>query len=81
MATLIVGLMVLVGAAVWASSASEGAWLAFLESPVQPEQSGVEAQKQKRCVRTLANTSETRSQVSRVASLPGLHQSKIEVVK
>jgi len=81
MATLIVGLTVLVGAAVWASYASEGAWSAFLESPAQLEHSEGEAQEQKSVVRTLANTSETKSQVSRIASLPGLHQSKIEVVK
>jgi hypothetical protein len=74
MATLIVGLAVLVGATAWASYVSEGAWLTFFESPAQPEE-------EKNCIRMLPNPRETKSPVNRITDLPSLQPSSIGVYK
>ncbi|MCP4453338.1 MAG: hypothetical protein GY809_17915 [Planctomycetes bacterium] len=81
MATLIVGLIVLAGAAAWASNVSEGAWLTFLENAAQPEHSTVDAEEQNNGARRLANLSETNSPVSRIAELPSRQPSRIGVTK
>jgi hypothetical protein len=81
MATLIVGLVVLVGAAAWASNASEGAWLTFFESPAQPERPVVDDQAESNGMCRLMNPPEAKSQVHRVTDLPSLQQSRIGVYK
>jgi hypothetical protein len=81
MATLIVGLAVLVGATAWASHASEGAWLTFFESAAQPEHRSVEARAQSKGMFRLANPPETKSPVNRIADLPSFQQSRIGVYK
>ena len=81
MATLIIGLVVLVGAAAWASNVSEGAWLTFFESPVQPEHTSLEAQAENNGICRLATPPETKSQVSRITDLQSLQQSRIGVYK
>ena len=81
MATLIVSLVVLVGATAWASYVSEGAWLSFFESPAQSEHSAVEAAEENDGMCRLANSPEAKSPVNRITDLTSLHQSRIGVYK
>ena len=79
MATLIVGLAMLVGAAAWASCASEGAWLAFFESVSPAEHPGDQTEKEQTCIQNALNTAESSGQVGRITALPSLHKPKVKV--
>ena len=79
METLIIGLAMLVGAAVWASCASEGAWLAFFESISPSECPGDETEEEKIRMRSALNTVEASSQGGRITALPSLHKPKVKV--
>jgi hypothetical protein len=79
MATLVVGLTMLVCAAAWASCASEGAWLAFFESISPSECPGDEAEEERPSIHGALNTAEASRQVDRITALPSLHKPEVKV--
>lgn len=81
MVTLSIGLAVLVCAAIWASYASEAAWVAFFESLPRAENAPDKAEEDKLTVQARSNACEADSQADRITALPSLHQSRIRVVR
>lgn len=82
MATLIVGLVVLIVMVVWASYTPEGTWLVYFDSLAETEHSEVEANKEDViAVRPLMPASKAEGQTDRIIGLPNESRSKIGVVK
>ncbi len=80
MATLVVGLAVLVVTVVLASLTHEGSWLVYFESLAESEYPVGEAKEEKSRVHTLANVPSTKHQ-DRITALPNLPHSEHRIYK